>query len=209
MIALAVLPGFLITVLIICIVPGPDMALIIATSLSSGVRAGIAVAVGMAAGMGLWTAGTAFGVGALIRHEPALFTAVRIGGAAYLLWLGTRSIHNWHVVRDIETGTATSGTSGLTRGMISNLANPKIVVFFAAFLPQFVDPRRPSAATQLIVLGVVFLAVGLVIDCCVAAAAGRLHSTFRTGGRITRLLDLVAGITYCVLAVALAVEVVA
>jgi threonine/homoserine/homoserine lactone efflux protein len=201
----AVLPGFLVAVLLICLAPGTDMAFIIATSVGRGSAAGVRSAVGMALGMVLWTIATALGLGALLHAEPAVFASLRILGAVYLAWLGVGTLRSARA--DAGTEAPPSESAYLVgRGMLTNLTNPKILVFFVAFLPQFVRSAANGASLQLLTLGGLFLLVGLGVDCLVALAAGSLRTVLRPGGGAARALNVAAGITFCVLAAALAAE---
>src|SRR5450432_4525565 len=98
----AVLPGFLVAVLLISLAPGTDMAFIIATSVDRGSRSGVQSAVGMAMGMVLWTVAATLGLGALLHAEPAVFASIRILGALYLLWLGISTLRSAHASASIE-----------------------------------------------------------------------------------------------------------
>jgi threonine/homoserine/homoserine lactone efflux protein len=202
----AVLPGFILVVLLICIAPGPDMAFIIAMSIDGGSLAGVRSAVGMAVGMALWTVATALGLAALLRAAPAAFDAIRIGGAVYLLWLGYITLRSARTSAASAAAHVSTGRNFAVRGMLTNLANPKIAVFFAAFLPQFVRTAAGPAGPQLLTLGGVFLLAGLLVDSLVALGAGRLRLALHPGGRMAMALSVIAGIVLCGLAVGLAVE---
>jgi threonine/homoserine/homoserine lactone efflux protein len=202
----AVLPGFLIAVLLICLAPGTDMAFIIAMSVGRGSRAGVQSAVGMAIGMAIWTAAAALGLGALLHAEPAVFASLRVLGAVYLLWLGVTALRSARADANTETPSPPAPTYLVGRGMLTNLTNPKILVFFVAFLPQFVSTSSNGEGMQLLILGGLFLLVGFSVDCLVALSAGKLRSMLRPGGRAATTLNVAAGATFCVLAVALAAE---
>lgn len=201
----AVLPGFLGAVLVICLAPGPDMAFIVAASIGWGARAGVKSAIGMAVGMGLWTVGSAVGLGALLRTEPAAFDAVRLAGAVYLCWLGFSTFRSLRTAPH-EDAPAGAGDRLVLRGVIANLTNPKILIFFVAFLPGFVSSRSSSASMQLLTLGVLFLTVGLCVDSGVALAAGRLRELATPGGRAALTMTVAAAVTYLVLAAVIATE---
>ena len=201
----AVLPGFLGAVLVICLAPGPDMAFIVAASIGWGARAGVKSAIGMAVGMGVWTVGSAVGLGALLRTAPAAFDAVRIAGAAYLCWLGFSALRSLRAAPH-EDAPMGAGERLVLRGAIANLTNPKILIFFMAFLPGFVSSGGSSAGAQLLTLGALFLTVGLCVDSGVALAAGRLRELARPGGRAALTMTLAAAVTYLALAAVVTVE---
>jgi threonine/homoserine/homoserine lactone efflux protein len=202
----AVLPGFLGAVLVICLAPGPDMAFIVAASVGWGSRAGVKSAVGMAGGMALWTVGSALGLGTLLRAAPAAFDAVRLAGAAYLCWLGLGTLRSLGAAAPQEGRLAPADDRLMLRGVIANLTNPKILVFFVAFLPQFVSPGRSSVGMQLLTLGVLFLAIGLCVDSGVALAAGRLRGLVGPRGKAASVMTVAAGTIYFALAAVIAIE---
>jgi threonine/homoserine/homoserine lactone efflux protein len=202
----AVLPGFLVAVLLISLAPGTDMAFVIATSVDRGSRSGAQSAVGMAMGMAVWTVAAALGLGALLKAQPAVFATVRILGALYLLWLGVSTLRSARASAGSELRAASAVTCFVWRGMLTNLTNPKILVFFVAFLPLFVRTSTGGAGVQLFTLGGLFLLVGLAVDCLIALAAGSLRTLLRPGGRAVTTLNVAAGATFCVLAAVLAAE---
>jgi threonine/homoserine/homoserine lactone efflux protein len=202
----AVLPGFLVAVLLISLAPGTDMAFIIATSVDRGSGAGVRSAVGMAMGMAVWTIAATLGLGALLHAEPAVFASLRILGAVYLLWLGVSTLRSARADGSNERQSRSPVSYLVGRGMLTNLTNPKILVFFVAFLPQFVRTSSNGASVQLLTLGGMFLVVGLGVDCLTALAAGGLRTMLRPGGRAATVLNVAAGVTFCVLAAALAAE---
>jgi threonine/homoserine/homoserine lactone efflux protein len=199
----AVLPGFLLIVLVICVAPGPDMAFITAMSISGGPLAGVRASAGMAAGMAVWTLATALGLAALLHAAPAAMTAIRVAGAAYLLVLGIMTLRS---ARRATQEPAPPAGRIVLRGLLTNLGNPKIAVFFAAFLPQFVRADAGPAWSQLLTLGLLFLLMGLAVDAAVATAAGALRLTLAPGGRVQVALGVIAGLVLCALAAGLAVE---
>jgi threonine/homoserine/homoserine lactone efflux protein len=199
----AVLPGFLLIALAICVAPGPDMAFVAAMSISGGSLSGVRAAAGMAAGMAVWTLATALGLAALLHAVPAAMEAIRIAGAAYLLVLGITTLRSARKAAT-EPVPAPPGGRIVLRGLLTNLGNPKIVVFFAAFLPQFVRASAGPAWSQLLILGLLFLVMGLAVDSAVATAAGALALV--PGGRVQVVLGVTAGLVLCGLAVGLALE---
>jgi threonine/homoserine/homoserine lactone efflux protein len=202
----SVLPGFLVAVLLICLAPGTDMAFIVATSVDRGSAAGVQSAFGMAMGMAVWTIAATLGLGVLLQADPAIFASLRILGAIYLLWLGVNTLRSARADAGNQPPSPSAVTYLVGRGMLTNLTNPKILVFFVAFLPQFVRTSTNAASVQLLTLGGLFLLVGLGVDCLIALAAGSLRTMQRPGGRTATMLNVAAGATFCVLAAALAGE---
>lgn len=153
--------------------PGQDMLYVVSRSLAQGRLAGVASAFGVCLGILVHTALAALGVGAVLRASPELFLALKLGGAAYLAWLGARLL-----LAPAKTGIAAAAArraslaSLVWQGIVSNVSNPKIVLFFVAFLPQFVDPASPHATRDLAFLGVLYAALALPVKSAVGLAAG-------------------------------------
>lgn len=202
-----VLVTFLVAVFAICVAPGPDMAFVVASGVSAGRRGGVLAAVGITAGVSVYVVLTALGVGALIRTIPALTEVIRLAGAGYLGYL---ALVTWRTagsqVADDELRDERPGSSIFWRGMITNLTNPKIVLFFAAFLTQFVDHGRGSVALQLLVLGLILQAVGLIVDVAIGLAAGTVRDVFVRRPGLYALLDRGAAFVFAALAAALVAE---
>jgi threonine/homoserine/homoserine lactone efflux protein len=155
--------------------PGQDMIYVITRSLAQGRWAGILSALGVCMGILVHTALAAFGVGAILHASEALFVALKLVGAIYLVYLGLRLLLSREGAR-LEPGGA-ADLSALTligQGVASNVANPKIVLFFFAFLPQFVDPASPHPTRDLVFLGVLYAVLALPVKSAVALAAGGL-----------------------------------
>ena len=155
--------------------PGQDMLYVISRSLAQGRLAGVCSAVGVIVGILVHTALAAFGVGAILMASEALFVALKLVGAAYLVYLGIRLLLTR--VPDGPLATHAQRLSPMSlfwQGVLSNVTNPKIVLFFLAFLPQFVDPASANPTRDLVFLGVLYAAMGLPVKVGVALAAGSL-----------------------------------
>jgi threonine/homoserine/homoserine lactone efflux protein len=155
--------------------PGQDMIYVVTRSLAQGRFAGVCSAVGVCLGILVHTALAAFGLGAILQASEGLFLALKLVGAAYLIYLGIRLL----LARgDSSLAAATSAPlsplSLVRQGMLSNVTNPKIVLFFFAFLPQFVSPASAHPARELAVLGVLYAAMALPVKVGVGLAAGSL-----------------------------------
>ncbi|GAB3834237.1 LysE family translocator [Dactylosporangium cerinum] len=202
---LALFLVFLVAILVICITPGPDMLYIVATSLSQGPFAGVVASVGMAIGMLVHTVAVTLGLGALLAASPVLFGVIRYAGAAYLIYMG---IQAWRSssepARTPEAQERTGTRRVLWRATVTNLLNPKIVLFYLAFLPQFVDAGRGHPTLQLLILGLTFVVVGLLIDAVIGVTAGRLGRWLQRRASAQTILNRIAGTVFIALAVRLA-----
>ncbi len=169
---------FVTAMLLLNITPGPDMLYVLARSRGQGRAAGIVSALGIGAGCFFHIFAVAFGLAGLLRTVPIAYQAVRYAGAAYLVWLGVRMLASradrlearrlpparlWHI---------------FAQGVITNILNPKVALFFLAFLPQFIDPRR-SAFLQTISLGLLFDLSGTLVNVAVALAASSIGNVLR------------------------------
>jgi threonine/homoserine/homoserine lactone efflux protein len=160
------LAGFLGISALLIVAPGPDMVLVARNTLRGGRRGGIATGVGVTLGLLAWTVAASVGLAALLRASEPAFIGLKIVGSLYLVYLGVRSL--WDAVRGTHAAgrrersgrAARSSWVALREGLISNLGNPKIAVFFTSFLPQFVPGEHPSFFA-LLVLGLLFGVLGL------------------------------------------------
>ena len=155
--------------------PGQDMIYVITRSLAQGRFAGICSALGVCLGILVHTALAALGVGAILQASESLFVALKLAGAAYLVYLGLRMVLARAAAR-IDPGARArlAPLSLVWQGVLSNVTNPKIVLFFFAFLPQFVDPASAHPTRDLAQLGVLYAALALPVKCAVGLAAGSL-----------------------------------
>lgn len=205
MVDVTVLPSFLAAVLVITVAPGPDNAYIAAVAVDRGARAGLLSAVGMALGMVMHVTVAALGLALLLASAPVALTIVRLAGAVYLGWLAVTTLRSATRSGSAPRRPPTDGRL-LARAVLTNVTNPKVILFFAAFLPQFVRPGHGPTAVQMLTLGLLFLVVGLVIDSVVGLLAGRLRDVLWPGSRAAAALGVMAGLTFGTLAAVLALE---
>jgi len=157
--------------LLLNITPGPDVRYIVGRSLSQGRVAGVVSALGIAAGCLVHIAAAAFGLSALMLALPMAYDLVRYAGAAYLVWLGVRALRAAPVGRGVDAPPPVPLGRIFRQGMLTNLLNPKVAVFFLAFLPQFTDASRGPLPLQFLLLGSIFVVNGTVV-CLAYALAG-------------------------------------
>ena len=155
--------------------PGQDMLYVISRSLAQGRFAGMCSAVGVCLGILVHTALAALGVGAILMASEALFFALKLVGAAYLVYLGVRLMLSREGLNPVAGAAASLSPLALVwQGVLSNVTNPKIVLFFFAFLPQFVDPGSAHPTRDLAFLGVLYALLALPVKVGVGLAAGSL-----------------------------------
>ena len=154
--------------------PGPDVIYIIARGVAQGRKAALVSAWGVCVGMLVHTSFAAAGLSALLTRSVVAFQVVEYAGAAYLLCLGARTLLDKRGFGATPQGKPTAGpTKTFLQGVATNVLNPKVALFFLAFLPQFVDPTK-GAAPQLLALGLLFVVVGLGVLCAMALFAGAI-----------------------------------
>ena len=200
--------SFTATAAVFCVVPGPNVLYIVSRSLAEGRRAGLASVAGVNTASVVHVALAAVGLSALLASSALTYDIVRYAGAAYLVWLGVQAL-----VRSRAPETETERTqpseadagAAYRQGVLVNLLNPKTALFFLALLPQFVDPTQGSTALQVIVLGFVLIAVGLVNDCLYAAGAGTLSDRLRRRASYARASQRFSGVVYIALGLGAAV----
>jgi threonine/homoserine/homoserine lactone efflux protein len=191
--------------------PGVDFLLTVSRTLAGGVRAGVAAALGITAGCVVHVLAAAFGLAALLALHPAAFDAIRWAGAAYLVWLAVGMFRAaWR--RDADAAAATASTAGADRrsawadfrsGVLTNVLNPKVALFFLAFLPQFVPAGSPHKTASFVLLGALAIAQGTVFLLLLVALAARL-ARLGASVRTRRLLNGVGGGLFVALALRLA-----
>ena len=191
--------------------PGPDNLFVLLQSAQRGWRAGMAVVVGLCMGLVVHTAAVALGLAAVFAASAVAFTVLKLLGAAYLAWLAWQALRAPAPSGDAG-GTAAASASAAApslwrmvgRGVVMNLSNPKVLVFFLAFLPQFADPARGPMGAQLMVLGLVFIVAALLVFGAIACFSGVFGALLLRSPRAQQWLNRIAGVVFLGLAVRLA-----
>ncbi len=171
---------------VVIAIPGPSVVFTVSRALAAGRSAALATVLGNAVGVFLQVVAVAVGLGQLVAQSAAAFTVLKLVGAAYLVYLGIAAFRHRHdVVRAMQRsaeGRRIGAARSVVDGLVVGVLNPKSVVFFVAFLPQFVDVRGP-VGTQILLLGALFVAIGLVLDSVWALAAGSARDWFASSPR--------------------------
>lgn len=185
---------FVVASVALLVAPGPAVLYIVARSLDQGRAAGLASVVGVALGSMVHVAAAALGVSAILISSATAFRVVKYLGAAYLIYLGIRRLTGFDGTETRRPESASLGKV-FRQGIVVNILNPKTALFFFAFLPQFVSPERGSAGVQILMLGALFVALGLVSDGIYALIAGGFSSAMRRRAWVRRLQRYVGGTT--------------
>jgi threonine/homoserine/homoserine lactone efflux protein len=170
--------AFVLIAVVLILVPGPSVLFVVTRSLTLGPRAGLATVAGNAAGVYVQVVAVALGVGTLVQESIHLFTAIKLVGAAYLVYLGVTTFrHRRSLLAALDAPVERKLVRRiLADAFVVGIFNPKVIVFFMAILPQFVDRSSGAVAVQLLTLGAIFCAIALVCDSMWALAAGAARS---------------------------------
>ena len=196
--------AFVGVVAVVVVLPGPDMALVLQNGLAHGRRAAVETALGINAGLLVWAVAAALGIAALLHASAPAFTALKLAGAAYLVWLGFRALRAAWGGTDGELVARRRTASPFLQGLLSNVLNPKIALVFTTLIPQFVDAGDPAAA-QTLLLAAIFIGMGLVWLTSYALLVAKV-GPFLKRAAVRRLLNAVTGAVLTALGVRLALE---
>ena len=188
---------------LLALVPGPDNVFVLLHAAAHGARAGLLVVLGLCSGLLFHTGAVALGLAALLAASSTAFTTLKALGAAYLLWLAWLS---WRAAAGLPGGDAPpplGARQTYLRGVLMNISNPKVALFFLAFLPQFVEPARGAVALQILQLGGVFMLATLLTFGAVALLAGRFGQQLQDSPRAQVRLNRLASVVFVGLALRL------
>jgi threonine/homoserine/homoserine lactone efflux protein len=194
MLDLSLFPLFLAAGLALALTPGPDMAFTLATAAARGPRAGLGAVAGICTGGLVWTVAAAAGLAALIAASEHALTAVRLAGAGYLIWLGWKTLRSLDA--PLEANGANSAVRAFRQGLVTNLLNPKIGLFFLALLPQFTNAGLGPVSAQMLVLGSVFVGLGGLVLTLVVFAAGAAQARLKRSRLSRRVLNSIAATAF-------------
>lgn len=176
--------GFIVAALVVLLIPGPGVIYVVARSLAQGQRAGLISVLGLAAGALVHAIAAAIGLSAVLLASATAFGVIKFLGAAYLIYLGIRALLSRGSGSTFETPVPESNQRLFVDGVVISVFNPKIAVFFLAFLPQFVDPVVGSVAQQLLMLGLLYVFLAICTDGAYALFAGHIRTLL--SGRVMR-----------------------
>ncbi|WP_371780442.1 LysE family translocator [Streptosporangium subroseum] len=200
MVSLSTFLIFALASLALVLVPGPNHIYIAARGIAQGRAAGVASALGVETGTMVHIAAAAAGLSYVIARSATLFNVIKWAGVAYLIYLGIRALTSRQELRTREADPQPLRKIFL-EGVIVNVLNPKVILFFLAFLPQFVDPEAGAVPLQIVILGSTLLVLGLITDLIYAAGAGALGRRMRNR---SSLMSRLSGVIYLGLGIATA-----
>jgi threonine/homoserine/homoserine lactone efflux protein len=197
---------FCVATLGLLVVPGPAVLYIVTRSVSQGRAAGMISVLGVHAGSVVHVAAAALGVSALLAASATAFTVVKYVGVAYLVWLGVRKLVRRSEGEQAIELRVQSKQRLFWEGFVVNVLNPKTAIFFLAFLPQFVNPDAGPVGPQMLLLGLLWIVLGMASDGTYAMLASALADRVRRSARARRRLDVGSGLVYLGLAAWLTTE---
>ncbi|MGE0157120.1 MAG: LysE family translocator [Geobacter sp.] len=198
--------AFFLASLVLAVAPGPDNLFVLTQAALRGRSAGLAVTLGLCTGLLVHTTAVALGLAALFAASALAFTLLKLCGAGYLLWLA------WQAWRASSTSIRTapedwlSGWQLYRRGILMNITNPKVSVFFLAFLPQFADPARGPLTQQLLLLGAIFMVATILVFGGIALLAGMLGAWLTRSPGLQRIMNRLTATVFVGLALKLALS---
>jgi threonine/homoserine/homoserine lactone efflux protein len=199
--------AFTVTALVLIAIPGPSVLFTVSRAIALGRVAGVATVAGNSVGAFTQVVAVAFGIGPLVERSVAMFTVIKLAGACYLVYLGVQAVRHRRSLAaalgaEVERKTA---ARIVLDGFLVGVTNPKVIVFFAATLPQFVDRQAGQVPAQIILLGAIFAGVALISDSTWALAAGTIRAWLAASPRRLALLGGTGGLTMIGIGVGLAV----
>jgi threonine/homoserine/homoserine lactone efflux protein len=199
---------FILSGILLNLTPGQDTMYILGRSLTGGLHVGVASALGISVGSIFHTLAAAAGLSMLLATSPLAFTAVKLCGATYLIYLGARLLFTRSaasVAAELAAAPARGGArAAFGQGILTNVLNPKVALFFLAFLPQFITPASPSKTLAFLALGATFITTGMIWSLVLAVAAARLRSFFVRNPNVRTLIDRATGGLFMLLGARLA-----
>ena len=184
---------FLVASIALILAPGPDSLYVLARGLGQGRRAGIIAALGSSSGLFFHTTLAALGLAVLLQTSEVAYTLVRVGGALYLIYLGVRALLSRERLAVGATSSQFSSRRMYLQGLLTNVLNPKVALFFIAFLPQFVDPHTPSFALSMLMLGLIFATLTVCYLTLIGSLSGALGRTLLAQPRVAGAIRWISG----------------
>lgn len=197
---------FVATGVLLNLAPGQDTFYVLGSSIAQGRRLGVMSALGISTGCIVHTLAAAVGLSAILATSASAFIAVKLAGAAYLVYLGFRFIVTPPGVTSASPTASGEAWKAFREGVVTNVLNPKVALFFLAFLPQFIDPNSPVKIAAFLALGLTFVATGTVWCLVLAVGAARVRSFFTEHPRTFPRLSQAAGTVFILLGLRLAIS---
>ena len=198
--------AFVVASAVLVAIPGPAVLYIVSTGIGKGRRIAVASVLGIETGGMVHVLAAGAGLSAILAQSAVAYSVIKYLGAAYLIYLGIKTLRSPNDVDDVDFGASDrSWGQAYRRGVLVNAFNPKVALFFLAFLPQFVVPSQGGVVSQIIGLGLLFIIIATVIDMTYALASGSIGRLLRRSSRLEKGRRVVSGVTYLALGASAAV----
>lgn len=195
--------GFISAAVLLTLMPGPDILFVITQSITRGRKAGMVFAAGLCTGLIVHVTAVSLGVSILLMSSPVAFTMLKFAGAAYLLYLGVKAFLARRENHFELSGDAAVSGKLYRKGILMNILNPKVILFFLAFFPQFIDKGIENPIPQMLLLGLVFMVQAFLIFSMVAAVADRLARRLMQNPKMALAVNVAESLIYCVIGVSI------
>lgn len=203
---LSSLLAFLGAAIILTIMPGPDNLFVLAQSITQDKKAGIATSLGLCTGLLVHIGAAVLGISAIVYQSTVMFSIVKFAGAAYLLYLAWQSFRAKNDAFTLEHQNIHTLALLYRKGILMNILNPKVSLFFLALLPQFVNPLLGHVALQMLILGMVFLVQALILFSLVSVFAGKLRKIIIGKPTIAKRLNIIQGVLFTFIGIKIALS---
>lgn len=198
--------AFLGAAIILTIMPGPDNLFVLAQSITQDKKAGIATSLGLCTGLLVHISAAVLGISAIIYQSTIIFSIVKFAGAAYLLYLAWQSFRAKGDSFTLQQQNTQAYITLYKKGILMNILNPKVSLFFLALLPQFVNPTQGHVAFQMLILGIVFLVQALVLFSLFSIFAGKVRKLIIGQPAIAKRLNMIQGILFTFIGIQIAIS---
>lgn len=188
--------GFIGAAVLLTLMPGPDILFVITQSISRGRRSGIIFALGLCTGLIFHVAAVSLGISVLLYRSPTAFTLLKLAGAAYLVYLSIKTFRSRSMASFRFDSKGQDVRKLYRKGILMNVLNPKVILFFLAFFPQFIDPATENPAGAMLFLGLIFMLQAIVIFSSVAILADRLSIGLMKKPKAAYVMSLVEALVY-------------
>jgi threonine/homoserine/homoserine lactone efflux protein len=190
--------------ILLTIAPGPDNVYVVTQGISRGRKAAVLTAIGMCSGISVHTTAAALGISAIFYSSAVAFSIVKFAGAAYLLFLAWKTVMEQKDIELSGNDRKLSGFALFRRGFIMNVLNPKVALFFLAFLPQFVSQGSGNVALEMIMLGLIFMVQGMIIFTTIGLLSGAIGNYLLKKPKVSRIFSWLTAAVFATLGIRLA-----
>ncbi|MFD2829269.1 LysE family translocator [Corticicoccus populi] len=190
--------------MLVTIMPGPDNLFVLTQSIAKGKNAGIFTTLGLCTGLLLHVSAAAIGITALLYQSAAAFTIIKYAGAVYLLYLAYMSFRNKESTLNLDSGERLNSTALYRRGVIMNVLNPKVSLFFLAFFPQFVNNSGINISVQMLLLGIIFLVQTFIIFSLISLFSGKIGTLLRQNPAVSKRMNIIQGCLFTAIGLSIA-----